>query len=50
MDIKVQVKENDRQRRNGKVWDTVLGVYEGVDWFGRSCWWVVIWFGNQRRF
>ena len=29
------MKENARQRGNGKVWDTVLGVYERVDWFGR---------------
>ena len=27
MDMKVQVKENARQRRYGKVWDTFLSDY-----------------------
>jgi hypothetical protein len=27
----VQAKENDRQRGYGKVWDTVLIDYEGVE-------------------
>lgn len=35
MDIKVQENENDRQRRHGKVWDTVLSDYDGVEFKGK---------------
>jgi hypothetical protein len=32
--MRVQAKEKDRQRRNGKVWDMFLSNLEGVEFKG----------------
>ena len=46
----VQARENDRHRRNGKVWDTVLSNYGKHEFNEKSMWTLVIRVGNRKRF